>query len=161
MINIRQGKPEDLKQVLELVKELAAYEKAPEEVDNSVERMLNDGFGDNPVFEFFVAEKNEKIVGIALYFFSYSTWKGKCLYLEDLVVTKSERGQGIGKQLLDKVVEKAKATDARRVQWQVLDWNEPAITFYKKLGAVLDDEWINCKLTYGQIQKYEAGLHSL
>jgi GNAT superfamily N-acetyltransferase len=153
-MQIREGKREDLPQVLELIKELALYEKAPHEVDNTEERMLEDGFGDKPVFEFFVAEADNKIVGIAIYFYSYSTWKGKCIYLEDLIVTESYRGKGLGKALFDKVVEKAKEVDARRVSWQVLDWNEPAINFYKSLDAVLDPEWINCKLTKEQIKKY-------
>jgi GNAT superfamily N-acetyltransferase len=153
-MQIREGKKEDLPQVLELIKELALYEKAPQEVDNTVERMLEDGFGNRPVFEFFVAEGENKIVGIALYFYSYSTWKGKCIYLEDLIVTESFRGLGIGKKLFDKIVEKAKAVDARRVSWQVLDWNEPAINFYKSLNAELDPEWINCRLTKELIEKY-------
>lgn len=155
MIQIRKGTIADLPQALELINELALYEKAPEEVDNSVERMEVDGFGDQSVFEFFVAE-DEYIKGIAIYYYRYSTWKGKSIYLEDLVVRESERGSGIGKKLLDAVVLEARATDSRQVSWQVLDWNEPAIGFYKKLGAELDGEWINCRLNHQQILDYQV-----
>lgn len=155
MIQIRKGTKADLPQALELVKELALYEKAPEQVENSIERMEADGFGDNPVFEFFVAEEGY-IKGIAIYYYRYSTWKGKSIYLEDLVVKESERGHGLGKKLLDAVVLEARTTDARQVTWQVLDWNEPAIRFYERLGAELDGEWINCRLNQQQIQDYKT-----
>lgn len=155
-MEIRRGTKADLPQALELIRELALYEKAPEQVDNSVERMEVDGFGDNPVFEFFVADEQGDIKGIAIYYYRYSTWKGKSIYLEDLVVRESERGSGIGKQLLDAVVLEARATDSRQVTWQVLDWNEPAINFYKKLGAELDGEWINCRLNHQQILDYST-----
>lgn len=155
-MEIRKGTKADLPQALELIRELALYEKAPEQVDNSVERMEIDGFGDNPVFEFFVAEEGQHIKGIAIYYYRYSTWKGKSIYLEDLVVRESERGSGIGKKLLDAVVLEARNTDSRQVTWQVLDWNEPAIGFYKKLGAELDGEWINCRLNHEQILNYKA-----
>lgn len=155
-MEIRKGTKADLPQTLELIRELALYEKAPEQVDNSVERMEIDGFGDKPVFDFFVAEKGQDIKGIAIYYYRYSTWKGKSIYLEDLVVRESERGSGIGKKLLDAVVMEALATDSRQVTWQVLDWNEPAINFYKKLGAELDGEWINCRLNHEQILNYKA-----
>ncbi len=159
---IRKGKIEDLEQVLELIRELAVYEKAPNEVENTVERMKVDGFGDHPVFEFFVAETpGHKIIGLALYFYSYSTWKGKCVYLEDLVVTESYRRKGVGQLLMDKVINHARAVDARRVAWQVLDWNEPAIKFYRNvLNANLDGEWVNVKLTQEQIQNYPTGTTS-
>jgi GNAT superfamily N-acetyltransferase len=153
-MNIRKGVQEDLPQVLGLIQELAEYEKAPNEVDNTVERMIEEGFGEKAVFEFFVAEENDKLVGIAIYYYSYSTWKGKCVYLEDLVVTESYRQQGIGKKLFDKVVEVAKNCGAGRLSWQVLDWNEPAINFYKKLHAELDGEWINCTLRKDALQSY-------
>ncbi|OEK02990.1 GNAT family N-acetyltransferase [Roseivirga sp. 4D4] len=153
---VRKGTPADLEAVFDLVMELAIYEKAPHEVANSVERMREDGFGDKPVFEFFVAEERGNIVGTAIYYYRYSTWKGKALYLEDLVVRDSERGKGYGKMLLDAIVLEAKRTDSKQVRWQVLDWNEPAINFYKKLGADLDGEWINCTLTEEQIQNYQT-----
>lgn len=153
-MKIREGKKEDLPQVLELIKELALYEKALHEVDNDIARMLEDGFGEKPVFEFFVAEEENKLIGLALYYYSYSTWKGKCIFLEDLIVTESYRRKGVGKKLFNKVMEKAKETDARRISWQVLEWNKPAIQFYKSLEANLDPEWINCKLTKEQIRNY-------
>ncbi|MFY0591872.1 GNAT family N-acetyltransferase [Roseivirga sp.] len=151
---IRKGTPADLPQVFDLVMELAIYEKAPQEVENSVAQMLQDGFGDKPIFEFFVAELEGHIVGTAIYYYRYSTWKGKALYLEDLVVSESSRGKGLGKKLLDAIVFEAKKVNAKQVRWQVLDWNEPAINFYKKLGADLDSEWINCTLTEAQINNY-------
>lgn len=155
-MEIRKGTKTDLPQALELIRELALYEKAPEQVDNSVERMEEDGFGEKPVFEFFVADDGGYIKGIAIYYYRYSTWKGKSIYLEDLVVRESERGAGIGKLLLDAIVMEAKITDSRQVTWQVLDWNEPAIRFYEKLGAELDGEWINCRLNHQQIQNYST-----
>lgn len=141
-------------QLLELIHELAIYEKAPDEVEITLEQLQQDGFGEKPVYEFFVAEENDLIVGIALYYFRYSTWKGKAVYLEDLVVRESERGKGYGQLLLDAIIKEAKRTNSRQVRWQVLDWNEPAINFYKKLGADLDGEWINCTLNAEQIENY-------
>ena len=156
-ITVRKGTPNDLNQAFELVQELAEYEKALHEVENSVERMMEDGFGKKPIFEFFVAEENGKIEGVAIFYYRYSTWKGKAIFLEDLVVRKAKRGAGIGKKLLDAIVQEAKDVNARQVMWQGLDWNEPAINFYKKLGADLDEEWINCKLELKQIQEYKMG----
>lgn len=153
---VRKGKPEDLSAVFDLVMELAIYEKAPHEVANSVERMMQDGFGEKPVFEFFVAEVDNEILGTAIFYYRYSTWKGKAIYLEDLVVSESARGKGYGKLLLDAIVMEAKETNSKQVRWQVLDWNEPAINFYKKLGADLDAEWINCTLSEQQIQNYQT-----
>ncbi|MEM6845197.1 MAG: GNAT family N-acetyltransferase [Bacteroidota bacterium] len=155
-INLRDGIKEDLPQVLQLIKELAEFEREPQEVEITLRELEQDGFGTKPVFDFFVAEDTEqnKIVGLALYFYSYSTWKGKCIYLEDLIVTEAYRGRGIGKQLLDQVIRKAKEEDARRVVWQVLDWNTPAIEFYKSLGASLLPEWVTCRLVKDQIQNY-------
>lgn len=154
MIEIRNGHKADLPSVLMLIQELADYEKASNEVQNSVAQMEEDGFGSDPIFKFFVAEKNDQIVGTAIFYNRYSTWKGRCLYLEDLVVSESERGQGTGKLLFDAIVQEAKSTNCKVLTWQVLDWNEPAIRFYKRLNADLDAEWINCKLTDEQIQNY-------
>ena len=145
---IREGRKEDLPQVLELVRELAIYEKAEEQVINTVEKMEEDGFGDEPIFRFFVAEKNDKIIGIAIYYYRYSTWKGKRMYLEDLIVTESERGNGYGKALFDIVIEKGKQTGCTGMMWQVLDWNTPSIEFYKKYGTQFDGEWFNCHLDF-------------
>jgi GNAT superfamily N-acetyltransferase len=154
-ILIRKGLKTDLPQALNLIKELAVYEKAPDEVTVSIADMENDGFGSNPIFHFFVAEADDKIVGISLYYIKYSTWKGKCVFLEDIVVTESYRKHGIGKKLFDEVVKAAKEMKVKRLEWQVLEWNEPAINFYKKLNTNFDSEWVNCKLIDEQIQEYD------
>lgn len=153
---IRKGKKEDLSGVLKLIKELALFEKAPEEVTNTLSKMEEDGFGQNPVFSFIVATLENKIIGVALYFTKYSTWKGKGLYLDDLVITESMRGKGLGSKLFKAFIEEAKAMDAQQVHWQVLDWNTPAINFYKKLHASIEDEWLNCKLTIDQIKNFDT-----
>ncbi len=152
---IRKGVKADLPQVLNLIRELAVYERAPLEVTVTVEEMEKDGFGDNPIFQFFVAEMDNKIVGISLYYIKYSTWKGKCIFLEDIIVTKQLRKHGIGKRLFDEVVKVAKETKVKRLEWQVLEWNEPAIKFYEKLNSHFDGEWINCKLTDKEIEEYK------
>ncbi|MEM9297773.1 MAG: GNAT family N-acetyltransferase [Bacteroidota bacterium] len=147
-MTIRKGVKQDLPRVLELIKELAEYEKGLHKVSNTVEMMEEDGFGDHPIFDFFVAEEKD-IVGISLYYYRYSTWKGKRLYLEDIIVTESERGKGIGKHLFDATIEYGKANNCTGMVWQVLDWNEPAINFYQKYyQADLDDEWINCSIDW-------------
>lgn len=146
MINsllIRKATAEDASLIHQLICELAVYEKAGNEVKTTPEELLRDGFGKNPVFECLVAELENEIIGFALYFTGYSTWKGKTLYLEDFLVTESQRGQGVGKLLFDAVIAEAKRRKVRRMDWQVLDWNEPAINFYKKYGAALDPEWLN------------------
>ena len=147
---IRKGRKQDLPSVLDLINELALFEKAPEQVINTVNDMEKDGFGKNPVFNFYVAELNNTIVGIAVYFIKYSTWKGKGLYLDDLFVTEKFRGKGIGKKLFDIIIEEAKNVNAKQLHWQVLDWNTPAINFYKKYGATVDAEWLDCKLHFGK-----------
>jgi GNAT superfamily N-acetyltransferase len=148
---IRDGKKEDLPRALELVKELALYEKAPDEVINTVKLMERDGFGPQPIFGFFVAENETGIVGLSLYYWRYSTWKGKRLYLEDIIVTESERGKGVGKILFDRTMQHALDTDCTGMMWQVLDWNEPAINFYKKYGSKIANDWLNCNLEREQI----------
>ena len=150
---IRIGKKEDLPHVLELVKELAAYERSSPEVVNTVALMEDDGFGKDPIFGFFVAESNSTIVGISLYYWRYSTWKGKRLYLEDIVVTENHRGSGIGKLLFDRTLQHSLDQNCSGMMWQVLDWNEPAINFYKKYESKLDGEWLNCTLERDQIEK--------
>lgn len=152
-IVIRKGKEQDLPMVLELVKELADFEKAPDEVEVTVNEMRNWGFGEKPLFEFFVLKKNGNIVAMALYYYKYSTWKGKCLFLEDIIVTKSERNNGYGQLLFKEVMQVAKAEKVKRMEWQVLDWNTAAIEFYKKYNSLFDAEWINCKLNYHQLQE--------
>jgi len=148
---VRFAKEEDIPFVHALIKELAEYEKAPQEVTNTVDDMLRDGFGPNPVYRCLVAETDGKVAGMAIYFVKYSTWKGKGIYLDDIVVTESMRRMGIGKLLFDAIVKDAKLLGAKQLHWQVLDWNTPAIEFYKKYYADLDGEWINCKLTEQQL----------
>lgn len=148
---IRKGEKADLPQVLNLIKELAVYEKAPNEVTVTLNELEEDGFGESPIFNFFVAELEQKIIGIALYYTKYSTWKGKCIFLEDIIVTEQYRKHGIGKKLFNKVVLVAQQQKVKRLEWQVLEWNEPAINFYKKLNSHFDKEWINCKLTDKEI----------
>ena len=145
---VRKGTKTDLPVILELIHELARYEKAPHEVNNSVEQMLVDGFGAHPVFEFIVAENSQGIVGTSIYYYRYSTWKGKRLWLEDLVVFEKHRGSGAGKLLFDATVEIAKGTGCTGMMWQVLDWNEPAINFYKKYSTNFDGEWLNCNIDF-------------
>lgn len=148
---IRQGIRSDLPRVLELVIELAVFEKSPNEVTNTVAMMEKDGFGPNPVYGFFVAENESGIVGLSLYYWRYSTWKGKRLYLEDIIVTESVRGLGIGKQLFERTMQHTLDEGCTGMMWQVLDWNESAISFYRKYGSKLDNEWINCHLESSQI----------
>jgi GNAT superfamily N-acetyltransferase len=145
-VTIREASPEDMHAVLSLIKELALYENAPHEVTNSVQQLIEDGFGEDPIFECLVAEKENSVIGFALFYISYSTWKGKCLYLEDLYVQEQFRRLGVGKLLFDKVLEIATARNLKRMSWQVLAWNKPALDFYKKYKAELDDEWINGKI---------------
>lgn len=147
-VKIRKGEKKDIQSVMALVKELAIYEKAENEVTNTIELMEKDGFGENPIFEFIVAETENQIVGMSLYYYRYSTWKGKRLYLEDYIVTESFRGTGIGKLLFDETIEIAKNTNCTGMMWQVLDWNEPAINFYKKYETRFDSEWYNCHLNF-------------
>lgn len=152
---IRKGKIEDLTQVFSLVKELALYEKAPQEVTNTIKDMEKDGFGQNPVFSFFVAETDDnKIVGVSIFYIKYSTWKGKCIFLEDIIVNEKYRGKGIGKNLFETTINEAKLLSAKRLEFQVLNWNKSAIEFYKKFDVTFDDEWINVKLTENQIVNY-------
>ncbi|MCX2744857.1 GNAT family N-acetyltransferase [Mangrovivirga sp. M17] len=156
MVEIRDGKIEDIPQVYDLVNELAVYEKAPHEVDNTIEEMIRDGFGDNPSFGLIVAEdtSTKKIIGIVIHYIRYSTWKGRCLYLEDLIVTEKRRGEGYGIKLFNAYVEKGQQLGVNQLMWQVLDWNTPAIEFYKKLGANIETEWYNCKLEKDGIKDF-------
>ena len=148
-INIRPATAADMGAVRNLIMELAIYEKAEDQMTNTVEQLVKDGFGPKPLFESIVAEENNVVVGFALYYSSYSTWKGECLYLEDFLVTEEKRGQGVGKLLFDEVYNIAKSRNVGRFEWQVLDWNEPAINFYKKYNAILDPEWLNGKIIFG------------
>lgn len=143
---IRSAKKEDCPRLLELIKELALYEKAPEEVTVTLSHFEESGFGEKPVWWAFVAEENKEILGFALYYIRYSTWKGQRMYLEDIIVTEAARGKGIGKMLMEQLVVEAREKKLNGIVWQVLEWNEPAIRFYKKFNASFDAEWINCSI---------------
>lgn len=152
-IQIRKAVKEDCARMMELIKELAVYEKAPDAVTVSLDHFIESGFGENPVWWAYVAEspnpsgQGNEIHAFALYYIRYSTWKGQRMYLEDLIVTEKMRGYGIGKILLDKLIEVAREKKYSGIMWQVLDWNEPAINFYKKFNNVqFDGEWINCSI---------------
>jgi GNAT superfamily N-acetyltransferase len=158
MVLIRSGNKEDLPRVMELVKELAEYERSLHEVSNTIVMMEQDGFGANPVFGFFVAEEDRQIHGISLYYYRYSTWKGKRLYLEDIVVTQSHRGKGIGKLLFEATMKKVLEDNCTGMMWQVLDWNKSAIEFYKRYHTRFDNEWINCHLEAEEIKTLFQGI---
>lgn len=150
-ITIRRAIKEDCPRLMELVHELAVYEKAPNEVTVTLAHFEESGFGENPVWWAFVAEVpgdkgGKEIVALALYYIRYSTWKGQRMYLEDIIVTQQWRGKGIGKLLFDVLIEEAREKKFNGMIWQVLDWNEPAITFYKKYNAHFDAGWVNCTL---------------
>ena len=144
---IRRAVKQDCSRLLELVQELAEYERAPNEVTVTLEHFQNSGFGENPMWWAFVAELDGIIVGFALYYIRYSTWKGQRMYLEDILVTNDMRGKGIGKLLMDRLIEEAKEKKFNAIVWQVLEWNEPAINFYKKYNASFDPEWVNVSIT--------------
>ncbi len=151
-INIRRAEKKDCPQLLELIKELALYEKAPQEVTVTLAHFEESGFGDKPVWWAFVAVSvneagtEDAILGFAMYYIRYSTWKGQRMYLEDILVTEAARGKGIGKLLFDALITEAKEKNFSGIVWQVLEWNEPAINFYKKYNASFDGEWINCSI---------------
>jgi GNAT superfamily N-acetyltransferase len=155
-IVIRKGRREDMKHVLEMIRELAAYERAPDEVTNTLESLEQDGFDDDPAYRVIVADEGSDIVGMAIYFIKYSTWKGRGIYLEDIIVKESYRNKGIGKKLFNAIIEEAQKTGAKQLHWQVLDWNGPAISFYRKYDASFDREWINCKMNEDQIINFKT-----
>lgn len=146
-IEIRRARREDCPRLMELIHELAVYEKAPDEVTVSLEHFETSGFGAQPVWWAFVAEADGRIEGFALYYIRYSTWKGQRLYLEDLIVTDAMRGRGLGKLLFDRLIEEMKEKKLSGMVWQVLDWNTSAIEFYKRYGAAFDGGWINCSIS--------------
>ena len=154
-ITIRKAIQQDCHRIMELVNELAVYEKAPDEITVQFDHFVESGFGENPVWWALVAETTsptglKEVQAFALYYIRYSTWKGQRIYLEDLLVTEKYRGQGIGKLLFNQLIEEAKVKNYNGIAWQVLDWNEPAVNFYKKIGAVkFDGEWINCSVELG------------
>jgi GNAT superfamily N-acetyltransferase len=150
MVTIRRAVKEDCPRLLELVHELAIYERAPQEVTVTLDHFVESGFGPQPVWWAFVAEENGIIQGFALYYIRYSTWKGQRMYLEDIIVTEKARGHGIGKLLMDRLIEEAREKKFSGMMWQVLEWNEPAINFYKKYKANFDSEWVNCSLNFSK-----------
>ena len=155
---IRNATKNDMPQVLHLIKELAAFEKEPDAVEVTADDLKQDGFGEHPAFHCFVADVNSKIEGIALIYNRYSTWKGKILHLEDLIVSKSMRGKGLGTALLDKVVQYGYDLDVKRINWEVIDWNEPAIDFYEQKGANVMRDWDVVQLNETGIKNYIAKL---
>ena len=149
-IKIRKAVRKDCARMMELIQELATYEKAPDEVTVSLSHFEESGFSPKPVWWAFVAEVSGIVVGMALYYVRYSTWKGQRMYLEDLLVTEEMRGKKIGSLLFDALIQEAKDKKFIGMNWQVLDWNEPAINFYKKYNASLDPEWLNCAISFNQ-----------
>lgn len=147
-IIIRKALRTDCVRMMELIQELAVYEKAPDEVTVSLEHFEESGFGANPFWWAFVAEVQGVVIGMALYYVRYSTWKGQRMYLEDILVTEDMRGQKIGSLLFDALIVEAKEKGFNGMNWQVLDWNEPAIHFYKKYNANFDPEWVNCSIVF-------------
>lgn len=149
----RKGEQKDLKAVLGLIQELANFEKAPDEVTLTLEELTADGFGPNPIYSFFVAEADEVVIGFALFYEKYSTWKGRCLYLEDFYVQPTFRQMGVGERLFYMVKEEARKRGSKRMEWQVLDWNEIGLNFYKKHEAELDPTWFNGRFNFAQLQE--------
>src|SRR3954469_14086375 len=145
-IRLRKAVREDCPRILELVKELAIYERAPKEVTVTLEHFEKSGFGSRPVWWAIVAEVDGNVEGFALWYVRFSTWKGQRMYLEDFYVTEAMRGKGVGKLLFDQLLAEAKEKGFKGVVWQVLEWNEPAINFYKKYNTHFDPEWVNCSL---------------
>lgn len=152
-VNIREAVKEDCVKMMTLIKELALYEKEPDAVTVDFDHFVASGFGENPVWQAFVAEvpslsgdNGAEVIGFALFYTRYSTWKGQRLYLEDLLVTECMRGKGIGKLLMDKLIGYAKKNNYSGMVWQVLEWNAPAIRFYKKYNADIDSGWLNCSI---------------
>ncbi len=146
--SIRKAERKDCIRIMELVRELALFEKAPEQVTVTQEHFEESGFGDNPVWWGYVAEHEGNIVAAAIYYIRYSTWKGQRMYLEDIIVNEAYRGKGIGTMLFEKLIEEAKEKKFTGMMWQALDWNTPALDFYKKFGASFDEGWVNCHLDF-------------
>lgn len=138
---IRKATKNDMPSVLELIQELATFEKEPDAVVVTVDDLIRDGFSENPLFQCFVAEVDGEIIGMALYYYRFSTWKGKTIHLEDLIVKESKRGTGAGFALYKEIIKQGKAENVRRIEWNVLDWNTPAIDFYEKSGAKVLGDW--------------------
>ena len=157
-MNIRKGKIQDMPAVLDLIRELAVFEKEPEAVVVTVNDLERDGFGTNPLFHTFVAETDDEIVGMALYYYRYSTWKGKTIHLEDLIVKEKMRGAGVGFALYSEIIAQGKKDGVRRIEWNVLDWNTPAIAFYEKSGAKVLKDWLVAQMDENGIDNFLRGL---
>lgn len=153
-MKIRKGTAADMPAVLRLIKELATFEKEPNAVVLTVEDLIRDGFSNTPSFYTFVAEENTEIIGIALYYYRYSTWKGRTIHLEDLIVTEAKRGTGTGKALYEAVIHEGYNQHVRRIEWAVLDWNKNAIVFYEKSGAVVLEDWRVVQMDEQRIKKF-------
>ena len=153
-ISVRLSTAIDMPQVLRLIKELAAFEKEPDAVIITVDTLVKEGFGKSPLFTCFVAEVEEKIVGMALVYDRFSTWKGRSIHLEDLIVSEKMRGNGVGKALYSKVIAYAAAQKVKRLEWVVLDWNEGAIKFYEKNGARMLKDWYIVQMDEEGIKNY-------
>lgn len=158
MMIIRKGTKEDMPAVLELIKELAHFENEPEAVVVTVDELVKDGFGNDPLFYTFVAEQNDEITGMALFYYRYSTWKGKTIHLEDLIVKENMRGTGAGSALYKEVIKFAKDEGVRRVEWVVLNWNHHAIQFYERSGAAILQDWLTVQMNEEGITKFTLDL---
>ena len=157
---IRKAVKEDMPQVLELIQELATFEKEPDAVVVTVEDLVRDGFSENPLFQCFIAQIGIEIIGIAFYYYRYSTWKGKTIHLEDLIVKESKRGSGAGFALYSEIIQQGKRDNVRRIEWNVLDWNTPAIEFYEKIGAKVLDDWRVAQMDEKAISNFIKNLKS-
>jgi GNAT superfamily N-acetyltransferase len=155
-LTIRKAVKSDAKFILSMINELATFEKAPEQVLVTLEKLEADGFSEKPLFESIILESNNSEIGMALFYYRYSTWKGKSLYLEDLYIKTQNRGSGFGTYVMKWLANYAHINDCKRFEWQVLDWNTPAIKLYQKLGADLDEEWINCRLEGESLLNYRS-----
>ena len=153
-MNIRKGTIKDMSAILELIKELATFEKEPNAVVVNVTDLERDGFGESPLFYTFIAEQNNEIVGMALYYYRYSTWKGRTIHLEDLIVKEKMRGSGLGFELYSAVIAQGKNDGVRRIEWNVLDWNTPAIEFYEKSGAKVLKDWLVAQMDENGINAF-------
>ncbi len=148
-VTVRNGTADDMKNVHTLVMQLAIFEKAPEEVITDVETLQKDGYGERDNFRTLIAEdENKQVIGICLYYIAYSSWKGRILFLDDIVIDEPYRSQGVGTLLMNALFNICKEEHIKQMRWQVLDWNEPAIKFYEKLGAFIDKDWYTCKMNF-------------
>ena len=157
-MTIRQGTKEDMPAVLELIRELDAFEREPDAVVVTVDELVKDGFGTDPLFYTFIAEVNNEVIGIALFYYRYSTWKGKTIHLEDLIVKQDKRGTGAGSALYKEVIKFAKQEGVRRVEWVVLNWNTHAIQFYERSGAAIMKDWLTVQMNEEGITKFTLDL---